>query len=60
MAFVTTTLETTGQPPSYTEIRDHLNFDSRSDVGKVVARLERRGLLRRAGEGRVRRIRLEP
>lgn len=38
-----------GQPPSYQEIRDELDFLTNSDVRKVVVRLERRGLLSRSG-----------
>lgn len=58
LALVRETIDTDGSPPSYTEIRDALGFSDRSDVGKVVARLEGRGLLHRAGEGKTRRIRL--
>lgn len=55
---VQTTIAEEGQPPSYSEICDELGFADRADVCKVVERLEQRGLLRREGTGRVRRIRL--
>ena len=47
-----------GQAPSYSMIRDTIGFIHKGDVHRVVKSLERRGLLSRAGEGRVRRIRL--
>lgn len=47
-----------GMAPSYAQIRDALGFSQDCDVRAVVVRLEQRGLIRRAGAGRVRRIRL--
>lgn len=47
-----------GDVPSYGEIRDALGFNDRADVCRVVERLERRGLLRRSGSGRQKRIRV--
>lgn len=58
LAYVRETINAEGQPPSYGMICDELGFSDRADVCKVVQRLERRGLVRRAGEGRARRIRL--
>jgi SOS-response transcriptional repressor LexA len=58
LAFVEQTMRCDGQAPSYRMIREELGMYSSSDVGKVVKRLEREGCLRRAGSGRVRRIRL--
>jgi DNA-binding MarR family transcriptional regulator len=48
----------TGDVPSYGEIRDALGFNDRAEVARVIARLEDRGLLRRSGSGREKRIRL--
>lgn len=59
LAFVHVTIAELGHAPSYGDIRDELGFSDRSDVRKVVVRLEKRGLLKRAGAGRVRRIRLD-
>lgn len=47
-----------GQAPSYGMIRDALCIDSKGDVCRIIKSLEKRGLLSRAGAGRVRRIRL--
>lgn len=58
LAFVRDCIAEEGLPPSYTMIRDELGFNDRSEVCRVVERLEDRGLLFRAGEGRVRRIRM--
>lgn len=52
------TIAVHGTPPSYSTIRDELGFNDRGDVGKVVKRLEQRGLINRGGQGRVRRISL--
>lgn len=58
LAFVRSRLQSDGDVPSYAELRDALGFTDRSDVGKVIARLEARGLLYRAGQGMEKRIRL--
>lgn len=58
LAYVEQTIATDGQAPSYGMIRDALGFTDKCHVLRVVHRLERRGLLRRAGSGRVRRISL--
>jgi SOS-response transcriptional repressor LexA len=42
-------LSSSGESPSYAEIRDALDFLTNSDVRKVVVRLEQRGLLSRSG-----------
>jgi len=42
------------------QIMRELDFATVADVCRVVQRLEGRGLIRRAGVGRVRRIRLTP
>lgn len=54
LAFVRVTIEQRGFAPSYGEIRDALGFNDKCDVRDVVKRLERRGLMSRAGAGRVR------
>lgn len=58
LAFIRLCIAEQGQAPSYSEIRDELGFDDRAGVCRVVERLEKRGLVRRVGCGRVRRIRL--
>ena len=58
LAFVRDCIDSEGHAPSYTTIRDTLGFNDRAEVCRVVARLAGRGLVARAGNGRVRRIRL--
>lgn len=57
-AMVEDWLQTKGHAPSYAEIMGELDFCDKACVCRVVQTLERRGLLRRVGAGRVRRIRL--
>jgi SOS-response transcriptional repressor LexA len=58
LAYVRHTITTEGQAPSYYMIRDALGFNDVAEVCRVIERLERRALVRRAGSGRVRRLRL--
>lgn len=58
LRYVRQTIAEDGRAPSYGMIREELGIRSRGKVCEIVDRLERRGLLRRAGRGRVRRIRL--
>lgn len=58
LEFVRITIAADGQAPSYAMICNALGIGTKADVGKIVARLERRGVLSRVGHGRVRRIRL--
>jgi len=58
LGYVHETIAEQGQAPSYRMIRDALDFCDKAAVQRVVERLERRGLLSRAGSGRVRRIRV--
>lgn len=58
LEYIKTTIAIEGRAPSYAMICEALDIYSVSDVKKVVDRLERRGLVSRAGSGRVRRIRL--
>lgn len=58
LGYVRETVDADGVAPSYGMIREELGFCDKSAVQRVVERLERRGLLDRAGSGRVRRIRL--
>jgi SOS-response transcriptional repressor LexA len=58
LAFIQTTIESEGAAPSYRMIAEELGLVSKGDVNKIVRRLESRGLLSRAGAGRVRRLRL--
>lgn len=57
LEFVRLTIEAEGSPPSYRMIAHELNLE-KGNVCRIVGDLERRGLLARAGKGRVRRIRL--
>lgn len=56
--YVQRVLRDEGQAPSYSMIRDELGIHTKGEVCEIVGRLERRGLLRRVGHGRIRRIRL--
>lgn len=58
LAYIEAEKEETGLEPSYSMIREALGFTQDCDVRAVVVGLERRGLLKRAGSGRERRIRL--
>lgn len=58
LSYVERVVQRDGVAPSYSMIRDELGMYSSSDVRKVVEGLEKHGVLRRAGAGRVRRIRL--
>lgn len=51
-------LRANGRAPSYNLICTETGIACRSNVRRIVADLETRGLLRRAGAGRVRRIQL--
>lgn len=56
--YVQTTVAQDGCAPSYRMICKDLGIATKGEVCKIVKALERRGLLRRVGNGRVRRIRL--
>lgn len=58
LAYVQDTIASEGRAPSYRMIRDQLGICDKGDVGKIVKRLEQRGLLSRTGNGRVHRIRM--
>ena len=58
LAFVRQTIAEEGRAPSYSMIADALGIAHRGKVSEVIERLERRGLVKRVGRGRVRRIRL--
>lgn len=58
LAYVRETVASEGVAPSYAMVRDALNFCDEAAVCRVVAALEKRGLLKRVGHGRVRRLRL--
>jgi DNA-binding MarR family transcriptional regulator len=47
-----------GRTPSYSEIKNTLGIATKGEVARIVKSLEKRGLMRRAGRGRARRIRL--
>lgn len=57
-AYVENTIAQDGIAPSYSMICRDLGIATKGEVSRIVSDLERRGLLRRAGNGRVRRIRL--
>lgn len=58
LEYIRAVLVEQGSAPSYAMIRDHLGLADNGQVRLIVMRLENRGLLRRSGTGRVRRIRL--
>lgn len=58
LAYTQLIIEEQGSAPSYSMICDELGIATRGEVSRIVSDLERRGLLRRVGCGRVRRIRL--
>lgn len=58
LRYVEATIATEGRSPSYRMIDDKLDLHGKGNVANIVKRLERKGLLSRAGCGRVRRIRL--
>jgi SOS-response transcriptional repressor LexA len=58
LAFVRTTIEREGLAPSYGMICSSVGIATYGEVSRIMDSLERRGLLRRVGSGRVRRIRL--
>lgn len=58
LAFIRATFASEGLAPSYGMIRDEFGFAHKGHVAEIVAQLERRGLIRRVGSGKVRRIRL--
>jgi SOS-response transcriptional repressor LexA len=49
-----------GHSPDYLAICNGVGISSKGEVSRIIASLERRGLLSRVGSGRVRRIRLRP
>lgn len=59
LAFVRTTIAAHGQAPSYRMICEELGIGDKAAVSRMIERLEKRGLLRRVGAGRVHRIRIE-
>lgn len=57
LAFIRMQLVATGSAPSYGEICDEFGID-RGNLSRMITALERRGLIARAGAGRVRRLKL--
>jgi SOS-response transcriptional repressor LexA len=57
-AYVEETIAREGMAPSYGMIRQQTGIRSFGEVRQIVCALERRGVFRRAGAGRVRRIQL--
>lgn len=58
LAYAQQTISEQGVAPSYGMICRHLSISTRGEVSRIVASLERRGKLKRWGEGKVRRIQL--
>lgn len=56
--YVKETIALEGVAPSYRMIAVALGIRTRGEVCRIVGKLERRGIFRRVGHGRVRRIRL--
>jgi hypothetical protein len=57
LSYVRSNIAENGRAPSYSMICDALGIRTRQEVCRIVGDLERLGKLRRAGRGRVRRIR---
>lgn len=58
LAYVRSSIAEQGHAPSYGMICNHLGISDKAAVARIVERLERRGLVNRAGVGRVHRIQL--
>lgn len=58
LAYIRSCIDLEGRAPSYGMIREELGLADNGQVRLIVTRLERRGLVRRAGHGRVRRLQL--
>lgn len=56
--YVEQTIASEGIAPSYGMICDELGISTKGEVSRIVGDLERRGIFRRTGRGKVRRIRL--
>ena len=56
--YVGRVIERDGVAPSYGMACVDLRIGTRTEIGRLVQAAERKGLLRRVGSGRVRRIRL--
>lgn len=54
--FVRETIDARGYAPSYREIMLELGITTRGEVSRIVSGLERRRLLSRVADGRVRRL----
>lgn len=59
LEYVRSIVDRDGIAPSYGMICNDLGIGTRTEVHRIVKRLEQEGALRRAGSGRVRRIRLK-
>lgn len=58
LSYIRLCIDTDGRAPSYDMIVREFDFATRGNVAHVVRRLETRGLLKRVGAGRCRRISL--
>jgi DNA-binding MarR family transcriptional regulator len=58
LAFIRNRIETEGSAPTYGEIMRELDLCDRASAYRIVERLEKRGLLSRVRQERVRRVRL--
>lgn len=56
--FIAAHLRRNGRPPSYAMIRDAFGYQDNTGVRQIVLRLEAKGILKREGTGRQRRIQL--
>lgn len=56
--FIEAHLRRNGRPPSYAMIRDAFGYQDNTGVRQIVMRLEAKGILKREGKGRQRRIQL--
>ena len=58
MEYVRASIAECGYAPSYSMICARLGIGERTEVRRIVERLEKRGLLKRVGDGRAHRIQL--
>lgn len=56
--FIAAHLKRNGRPPSYAMIRDEFGYADNTGVRQIVLRLEAKGVVKRLGTGRERRIKL--
>ena len=56
--FIAAHMRRNGRPPSYAQIRNEFGYQDNTGVRQIVLRLEAKGIVKRNGAGRERRIQL--